>query len=89
MDEFSFNGKPQATVTACADACGSPLNDSINRPLADFDHALNRGNLRADIFRTDADFAAFERMLHEGLQISYVELYNYQLMSNHEPKNMR
>ena len=34
VDEFSFNGKPQATVTAWADACGLPLNDSINRPLA-------------------------------------------------------
>ena len=46
-------------------------------------HALNRGNLRADIFRKDADFSAFERILHEGLQIHQVELYSYQLMSNH------
>jgi putative transposase len=30
-------------------------------------HALNRGNLRADIFR--ADFVAFENILYEGLQI--------------------
>jgi len=46
-------------------------------------HALNRGNLRADIFKKDADFAAFEQILHEGLKIHDVELYAYQLMSNH------
>lgn len=46
-------------------------------------HALNRGNLRADIFKKEADFAAFEQILHEGLQIHNVELYAYQLMSNH------
>lgn len=32
-------------------------------------HALNRGNLRADIFKKEAGFAAFERILHEGLEI--------------------
>jgi hypothetical protein len=46
-------------------------------------HALNRGNLRVDIFRKEEDFAAFERILHEGLEIHQVELYSYQLMSNH------
>jgi len=46
-------------------------------------HALNRGNLRADIFKKEADYAAFERILHEGLEIHEVELYCYQLMSNH------
>jgi len=46
-------------------------------------HALNRGNLRADIFKKDADFAAFEQILHEGLEIHDVKLYAYQLMSNH------
>jgi len=46
-------------------------------------HALNRGNLRADIFKKEADFAAFERILHEGLELHDVELYSYQLMSNH------
>lgn len=46
-------------------------------------HALNRGNLRADIFKKEADFAAFEQILYEGLQIHNVELYAYQLMSNH------
>ena len=37
-------------------------------------HALNRGNLRAEIFHKDADFAAFERILHEGLQLHQVQL---------------
>lgn len=46
-------------------------------------HALNRGNLRADIFKKPEDFAAFEQILHEGLQRFDVELYCYQLMSNH------
>lgn len=48
-----------------------------------FCHALNQGNLRADIFHKDADFVAFERIVHEALQIYQVELYAYQLMSNH------
>lgn len=46
-------------------------------------HALNRGNLRADIFKKPEDFAAFEQILHEGLQRFEVELFAYQLMSNH------
>ena len=46
-------------------------------------HALNRGNLRADIFKKEADFAAFEKILAEALEIHEVELYAYQLMSNH------
>jgi putative transposase len=46
-------------------------------------HALNRGNLRADIFKKDADFDAFERILQEALGRYEVELYCYQLMSNH------
>ncbi len=46
-------------------------------------HALNRGNLRADIFLKEAEFAAFERILHEGLEIHQIELYSYQLISNH------
>ncbi len=29
-------------------------------------HALNRGNLRATIFHKDADYEAFERILHES-----------------------
>ncbi|TWU47979.1 transposase [Rubripirellula reticaptiva] len=46
-------------------------------------HALNRGNLRADIFKKDEDFAAFERILQEALQIHQIELFSYQLMPNH------
>ena len=30
-------------------------------------HALNRGNSRAEIFRNEEDYAAFERILGEGL----------------------
>ena len=46
-------------------------------------HALNRGNLCAEIFHKDEDFAAFERILHEGLQLHQVQLFSYQLMPNH------
>jgi putative transposase len=46
-------------------------------------HALNRGNLRADIFKKQADFVAFEKILHEGLERFEVELFCYQLMTNH------
>jgi len=46
-------------------------------------HALNRGNLRADIFHKEEDYAAFERVLWEALKIHKVELYSYQLMPNH------
>ena len=30
-------------------------------------HALNRGNSRAEIFRKEEDYTAFERILGEGL----------------------
>ena len=46
-------------------------------------HALNRGNLRADIFKKDEDFAAFERILREALERYQVELFCYQLLTNH------
>jgi putative transposase len=46
-------------------------------------HALNRGNGRAQIFRKQADYDAFERILAEGLQRFDVQLYSYQLMPNH------
>ena len=46
-------------------------------------HALNRGNLRADIFKQTGDFVAFEKLLFEGLQLHQIELFSYQLMSNH------
>lgn len=37
-------------------------------------HALNRGNLRAEIFKKEADYAAFEMLLAEALDIHQVEL---------------
>ena len=46
-------------------------------------HALNRGNARDVVFHKDGDFAAFERILSEGLDCYDVELYAYQLMPNH------
>ena len=46
-------------------------------------HALNRGNLRAEIFNKESDFAAFENILREGLDRYEVELFSYQLMKNH------
>ena len=46
-------------------------------------HALNRGNSRARIFRKDADYEAFERILGEGLARHPVRLFCYQLMPNH------
>ncbi len=46
-------------------------------------HALNRGNARAKIFRKDADFEAFERILAEGLLRYDVQLFAYQLMPSH------
>ena len=45
-------------------------------------HALNRGNLRADILRKEAAFAAFERILHEGLRIYQIELFSYPRCEN-------
>ena len=46
-------------------------------------HALNRGNSRAEIFRNEEDYAAFERILGEGLSKYDVQIYAYQLMPNH------
>lgn len=46
-------------------------------------HALNRGNARAAIFRKDADYEAFERIVAEGLARYRVRLFCYQLMPNH------
>src|SRR3972149_2986627 len=46
-------------------------------------HVLNRGNGRATIFRKDEDFAAFERILAEGLERYEVQLFSFQLMPNH------
>lgn len=45
--------------------------------------ALNRGNAKSDIFKKDADFHAFERILAEGLERYPCQILAYQLMSNH------
>jgi putative transposase len=46
-------------------------------------HVLNCGNGRMMIFRTDADFEAFLKILAEGLKRFDVELLAWCLMSNH------
>jgi putative transposase len=46
-------------------------------------HALNRGNARATIFRKEADYEAFERILAEGLDRYDVRLFTYELMPSH------
>ena len=46
-------------------------------------HVLNRGNACAVVFHKDGDFAAFERILSEGLDRYDVQLHAYQLMPNH------
>jgi putative transposase len=46
-------------------------------------HALNRGNARSGIFRKDADYEAFERILAEGLERCDIALFAFQLMPNH------
>jgi len=46
-------------------------------------HALNRGNARSAIFRKDADYEAFERILGGGLEQYDVQLFAFQLMPNH------
>ena len=43
-------------------------------------HALNRGNGRMRLFHKDEDFAAFERVLAEGLERYPVDLLTYCLM---------
>jgi len=46
-------------------------------------HVLNRGNGRMRIFHKGEDFAAFERVLAEGLKRYPLELFTYCLMPNH------
>lgn len=46
-------------------------------------HALNRGNDRKTIFQKKADYAAFIRILDEGLQKYPVSLFAFTLMPNH------
>jgi len=44
---------------------------------------LNRANGRLRIFRKDADFAAFEQILAEGMELHSMRLCSYCIMSNH------
>ena len=46
-------------------------------------HALNRGNARANLFDKPDDYAAFERILAQGLQRYPCQILAYQLMPNH------
>jgi len=46
-------------------------------------HVLNRGNGRMRLFHKDEDFAAFLRVLGEGLKRYPVDLLTYCLMDNH------
>ncbi len=46
-------------------------------------HVINRGNYRADIFRTEGTKAAFEACLFEACSKSDWVLHAYVLMSNH------
>ena len=46
-------------------------------------HVLNRGNGRMRLFHKDEDFAAFEKVLGEGLERYPVDLLSYCLMGNH------
>jgi putative transposase len=46
-------------------------------------HVLNRGNGRMRLFHKDDDFAAFERVLGQGLDRYPVDLLTYCLMHNH------
>ena len=46
-------------------------------------HALNLGNGWARIFRKQADYEAFERILEEGLARYDLPLHCFQLLPNH------
>jgi putative transposase len=46
-------------------------------------HVLNRGNARMEIFRKDADYAAFRALLAETLERFRMRLLSYCLMPNH------
>ena len=47
-------------------------------------HLLNRANGRSAIFRRDADYAAFERILGEALEhVPGMRLLAYCLLPNH------
>lgn len=46
-------------------------------------HVLNRANVRAKIFETNADYQLFEQILEEGVKMFDMRLLAYCLMPNH------
>ena len=46
-------------------------------------HVLNRAVARLPLFRKEADFAAFERIMHEALERHPTRLLAWCLMRNH------
>ena len=46
-------------------------------------HALNRRNAQSVIFKKEADYDAFERIVADGLERYPCRILSYQLMSNH------
>ena len=54
-----------------------------------FDHALNRGHGRSQIFWTDDDASAFERILTEGLAAFDVSVFSFPLIPNHWHLDLR
>ena len=67
---------------ACAILSGMPRSPRADEAGGLY-HALNRANLGAKVFLKEGDYRAFEKVLHEALQIYQVELYCYQIMVNH------
>ena len=46
-------------------------------------HVIQRGNNRADIFRTDCDYRVFLEMLREASERYKLDIHGYVLMKNH------
>ena len=46
-------------------------------------HVLNRSNGRQRIFRKEADYAAFERVLEEAFEREPLRILAYCVLSNH------
>lgn len=59
---------------------GRPLRTAVGNMVY---HALNRANGRVTIFRTDQDYAAFEKILREARHRFPMRILAYCLMPNH------
>lgn len=46
-------------------------------------HVLNRGNLRAELFHKEGDYAAFDKVLRQAHQRTPLDLFAWCLMPNH------